>query len=210
MKPWLQSLIGRIDALSLRERAFLFISALACLLALADVLVIAPVQTQHSQLVKRFAAQNIELTKLRAELKNSSTETGPAKQTRDELIQIKARLEVVNADIGRLPVAEMDAMPLPQVLAHFLRRHEGLSLVRTTTLPTLPVDAKRADGRAPQSLNRQRLELTVSGPYPQLVRYVQTLEHSLPALRWGVMHMNSESQPPQLTLQVSLVGGGQQ
>ena len=209
MKPWLQSLALRIDALSLRERAFLFISALACLLALADVMVITPMQTQHGQLVKRFAAQSTELTRLRAELKTDIGAPGPAKLARDDVAQIKARLEAVNADIARLPVAEKDALPLPQVLAHFLRRHEGLSLVRTTTLPTLPMDARRADGSGQQSLNRQRLELTVSGPYPQLVGYVQTLERSLPALRWGVMQLNSESQPPQLTLQVSLVGGAQ-
>lgn len=208
MKPWLQSWQSRVDALSLRERAFLFLSALACMLALADVLLISPLQTQHRQLVKRFAAQNDELAKLREELKSSGNSSGPGKQAREELAQIEAQLALLNQEIGRLPLAEQNALPLPQVLTHFLRRHEGLRLVRTSTLPTLAVDAKQAEGAAARKLKRQRLELTVSGPYPQLVRYVQTLEQSLPALRWGAMQMNSESQPPQLSLQVSLVGGG--
>lgn len=209
MKDWLQSLVGRIDALSLRERVFLFISLLACILALADVLLVSPAQTQHGQLARRFAAQNDELAKLREELKSinaTSSVNAPGKQSRDELQQIKARLQQVTQEIDQLPLAQHDALPLQQVLTQFLRRHEGLSLVRTVTLPPLTVQTKRAEGSTAPKLKRQRLELTVAGPYPQLVRYVQALEQALPALRWGEMQVNSESQPPQLRLQVSLVG----
>jgi hypothetical protein len=55
-------------------------------------------------------------------------------------------------------------------------------------------------------VTRQGLELTVAGPYLELIGYVQTLERSLPALRWGGMKIVSDKQPVLLTLQVSLVG----
>ena len=47
--------------------------------------------------------------------------------------------------------------------------------------------------------------LTVAGPYPELIRYVQTLEHALPTLRWGDMKLAGDLKPPQLSLQVSVV-----
>lgn len=203
MKRWWKTLSGRIDALSLRERGFLFATMLVCCLLLADVLWLSPVQTLHQQITQKFTAQDAELQRLRDELKSSSGETGPGKLMRDELVQIKARLEVVNQEISQVPASALDETPLSKVLIHFLRRHEGLTLVRTATLA---VDTKAAQESAATGLKRQGLELTVAGPYPELIRYVQTLERSLPALRWGTMKVVSDKQPAQLTLQVSLVG----
>ena len=47
--------------------------------------------------------------------------------------------------------------------------------------------------------------MTVAGPYPELIRYVQTLERALPALRWGEMKLLGDVQPPRLSLQVSVL-----
>ena len=55
-------------------------------------------------------------------------------------------------------------------------------------------------------LLRRGLELSVSGSYAELVRYVNTLESALPTLRWGTLHLKSAKQPPELTLQVFVVG----
>ena len=209
MMERLRVLADRVDALSLRERVFLFLSILACVLAVADVVLISPAQTRHLLLTKQFAAQNDELARLRDELKATSTTPGTGGRVREELMQVRLQLEQTEQEIAGLPVAAASAQPLQQVLAQFLRRHEGLNLVRTLTLPTLSPGAKRTDGSTAQVLDRQRLELTVSGPYPQLVRYVETLEKSLPALRWAVMNVKSESQPTELTLQVSLLTRGQ-
>jgi MSHA biogenesis protein MshJ len=202
MKRWWKTLSVRIDALSLRERGFLFTALLVCCMLLADVLWLSPAQTLHQQITNRFAAQNAELQRLRDELKSSSSETGPGRVLREELVQIKARLEAVNQEISQLPSSALDEIPLSKVLVHFLRRHEGLILVRTATLAT---EGKVGQGSAASGLKRQGLELTVAGPYSELTRYVQTLERSLPALRWGTMQVVSDKQPVQLTLQVSLV-----
>jgi MSHA biogenesis protein MshJ len=203
MKRWWLILSARVDALSLRERAFLFVTLLVCCMIVADVLWLSPTQTLHKQLTQRFAAQNTELLRLQDELRRNSGETGPGKLMREELVQIKVRLEEVNQEIAKVPASGLDETPLSKVLVHFLRRHEGLTLVRTATLA---VDSKATQESTAAGLNRQGLELTVAGPYPELIRYVQTLERSLPALRWGSMKIASDKQPVLLTLQVSLVG----
>jgi MSHA biogenesis protein MshJ len=203
MKRMWSILAARIDALSLRERAILFATLLVCSMLLADVLWLAPVQELHRQLTQRLTAQSAELQRLQEELKSSGGETGPGKLTREELVQIKARLEEVNKQIKKVPSSALDETPLSTVLVYFLRRHEGLTLVRTTTLN---LEARVARDGASAGVTRQGLELTVAGPYPELMRYVQTLERSLPALRWGSMRIVSDKQPVLLTLQVSLVG----
>jgi MSHA biogenesis protein MshJ len=202
MKRWWTPLAARIDALSLRERVFLFLTLIVLAMLLANVIWLAPAQALHQQITQRFAAQDAELQRLRDELKNSSGETGPGQQAREELQQVGERLAAVNQEIAQMPMVKADETPLPKVLVHFLRRHEGLVLVRTATLAP---DTRAAQG-ATAGVTRQGLELTVAGPYHELTRYVQTLERALPALRWGTMRMNSERQPAELTLQVWLLG----
>lgn len=204
LKRYWTILATRIDALSLRERAVLFGTALVLCLLLIDVLWLAPVQARHQQVTQRFAAQGAELQRLREEFKATDGETGPGRRMRDELAQLRERIAAVNQEIAATPQAGVDDTPLSKVLVHFLRRHEGLVLVRTATLAA---DLRPGETGGAQ-VQRQGLELTVAGSYGELTRYVQTLERALPALRWGTMRLESKSQPAELTLQVWLVGGG--
>lgn len=199
---------ARIDALSLRERAILFGTTLVLCLLLTDVLWLAPLQARHREVTQRFAAQDAELQRLREELKATGQETGPGRRMREELAQLRERIATVNREIAATPRGVADETPLSRVLVHFLRRHEGLVLVRTATLAAerRPGEAGAAAGEA--QVQRQGLELTVAGPYGELTRYVQTLERALPALRWGTMRLESKTQPAELTLQVWLVGAG--
>lgn len=203
MKRWWTRLATRIDALSLRERVFLFATLIVLSMLLANVLWLAPAQLQYQQITQRVAAQDTELQRLRDELKNSHVETGPSQQLRADLASTRDRLLAVNQEIAQMPMSKVDETPLTQVLVHFLRRQEGLVLVRTATLA--------ADNRAAQpatgGVTRQGLELTVAGSYPELNRYVQTLERALPALRWGTMKVSSAQPSSELTLQVWLLGG---
>jgi MSHA biogenesis protein MshJ len=120
---------------------------------------------------------------------------------------VKAQLDQVNQGIEQTSGMSRQGTPLAQVLVHLLRRHEGLTLLHTGTLAP-EASAKATPASAPAgtaAIARQGMELTVSGPYAELSRYVQTLEQALPAVRWGSMQLKSEKQPPELTLQLFLV-----
>jgi MSHA biogenesis protein MshJ len=211
MKAWWTKLAARVDALSLRERVFLFATLIVLSMLLANVLWVAPAQLLHQQITQRIATQSGELQRLRDELSSSGSANGPGQQVREELAQVRERLAAVNQEISRLPMAKSDEVALTKVLVHFLRRHEGLVLVRTATLDSSGPNT--VGGNELQALasvftvKRQGLELTVAGPYHELTRYVQTLERALPALRWGTMRVNSEKQTTELTLQVWLLRG---
>lgn len=208
MKAWWTRLAARIDALSLRERVFLFATLIVLSMLLAEALWLGPTQALHQQITQRVAAQAGEVQRLQQELDGLGAQTGPGQQVRDELAQVRERLEHVNREIAELPHGQADDTPLTKVLVHFLRRHEGLVLVRTATLEPSGVGTG-GDLQVLESVlgvRRQGLELTVAGSYHELARYVQTLERALPALRWGTLRMNSQSQPAELTLQVWLLG----
>lgn len=108
-----------------------------------------------------------------------------------------------------------EATPLVQVLSSLVRRHKGLALLRISAVASEAAMGKadqavKAVGAGaallPVELTRQGVELTVSGPYHELIRYVQALENELPYVRWGRMQLKSEKPPPELRLQLFLLG----
>jgi MSHA biogenesis protein MshJ len=201
-KVWWDKNAARMDALSLRERAFLFVSFIVCCLALADVLWLAPAQLAYQQVTRSYAAQNAELKRLRDELSIGQAPVDVQKSVRDQVQAETDRLEAVNQEIKALvPLAE-GGPALEQVLVQFLRRQEGLTLV---SVGTAKQDAPAA-GTVETGMQKRGLELRVSGSYAELTRYVKTLENALPALRWGAMHLKSDQQAPELSLLVYVVG----
>lgn len=208
-KSW-KVLSARIDALSLRERAFLFLSLIAVCVALVDLLWLAPARAGYQQAQQKFVQENVELQRLREELKAKAAQPEPARMARDEINQLNVSIATSNREISALSVSSEGAMTLPKVLVHFLRRQNGLTLVRTSNLVADVVPGTSQSSQAglvgPSAVVRNGLELTVSGPYLELVRYVQTLENAMPTLRWGTFKLVADQQPPELSLQVFLVG----
>ncbi len=209
MKAYWTKYSARVDVLSLRERVFLFLSILAVCMALADVVWLTPAQQAHQQMRQRFAAQDAELLRLRAELQGLTQPADASKTAREAVAADQAQLDAVNQDIlAQVPQAG-NGLAMEQVLVQFLRKHEGLTLVSTGTvnaeMPEIAAAGVAIAG-APLGLIKRGMELKVSGPYPDLVRYVKHLETALPTLRWGTLELKSDKQPPELTMQVFVVG----
>jgi MSHA biogenesis protein MshJ len=211
LKVWWEKQSARVDALSLRERVFLFVSVLTVGLAAGDALWLSPEQLAHKQVTQRFATQNSELVRLRAELAAAGQPVDASKAVREEIAVETAKLDALSQEIKAIaPLAE-GGPALEQVLVQFLRRYEGLTLLGVGTVQqdaaTAPVSAAPAAGVVGSAITKRGLELRVAGPYAELVRYVKALENALPSLRWGPMVLKSDKQQAsELTLQVYVVG----
>ena len=199
LKLWWTTQSARIDALSLRERVFLFLSVIACALALVDTVWLSPAKIEHKQLKQRLDKQNEQLQSLRISLMTSKPPVNPNIAPRDELAQAQAQLQALEADVQATSGTASGSTPLAQTLAQFLKHHDGLTLVRTAALP-LELPAAPAGQATSQTggqgaakmaavagLTRQGLELTVAGPYAELTRFVQSLEKALPNRKIIVM-----------------------
>ncbi len=207
MKQRWQNLAARIDAMSLRERGFIFLSVILVALAMADVLWLSPAQTAHRQVVQRHAAQGVELTRLRAEMTAVAQPVDANKAAREALADAQADLQNVMQGIKALAPVAANGPPLEQVLVQFLRRQPGLTLLSTTTLAPESVNPGSSSAAAAvPGLTKRGLELRVAGPYAELNRYIKTLETALPSLRWGVLTVKKGPQLAELTLQVFVVG----
>lgn len=197
MKQWSLQQAARINALSLRERVFLFVSAIACCLALADALWLSPAMGAHQLQTQQHAAQNAELQRLRAELQGLPAPVDVNLPLRNEQAALQQQLADLQNQVSAAAGGSSPA--LEPVLTEFLRRRKELTLISTATLGADAAPGKAAAGTG---VTRRGVELKVSGPYGELVKYVKSLEQALPNLRWGTMQLRGEKQPPELTLQV--------
>ncbi len=212
MKQWWLVQSARIDAMSLRERAFLFLAVVFIMLALADVLWLSPAQAAHHQVTQRYAAQNVELARLRTELAAVAQPVDANKAAREELAATEVQLQQVMQDIKTLAPVVEGGPPLEKVLVQFLRRQPGLTLLGTTSLApeaapaTANANANPASAAAVPGLSKRGLELRVAGSYADLTRYVKTLETALPSLRWGTLVLKKDQREAELSVQVFVVG----
>lgn len=214
LNNWWSLQSARVNAMSLRERVFLLAAFIAGSMALADTLWLSPAQARHQKLAQQFDRQSTELQRARQELKalTQPVAISNVQGAREEIATVMNRMDAVNRTIKDVSPSATRETPLAQVLVHVLRRHEGLTLLRVSTLApdaaltTLTAPAGPVVAALPAGwLTRQGVELTVSGPYPELTRYLEMLENVLPYMRWGTMKLKSEKLPPELTLQLFLV-----
>lgn len=203
-----QKLASRIDALSLRERVFLFLCVAVVLAAMLDTLLISPLSAEQVELRQHQQRQASELTALREQYSQATqlNATGsPQAKLRADIAQVQAEQLQLDQQLKQNSGLLDNTSQLPDVLGQLLRQHARLSLVKLNTIDeTL---AAQAAGTVQGTLKWRGVELSVAGDYLDLMRYLADLERGLPSLRWGSMHISSEQGHALLQVQVFLVGG---
>jgi MSHA biogenesis protein MshJ len=198
MKAQLLQWAAKVDALSLRERGILFFAVIAVALAAVDAAILTPAQTQFKAVQQRFATQSAEIARVRSELQSAGKPVDQNQAVRESIGGVEQDIAGVNQDIQTQLALAGSGRALEPVLVQFLRRQPNLTLLGTSTL--------KSEAAAIPGLTRQGLELRVAGPYLELTRYVQNLESALPHLRWGSVQIKAEQQPPEMSLQVYVLG----
>lgn len=211
MNAFIQAQAKRIDGLSLRERAIMFVSLAAALVAAADALVISPRLAEQKALLVQRQTQTAQINTLRTELAGGGANADmPAAKLARQLAEARARQQALDAEIARGLAQGAQGARLPDLLERVLRRYERLTLMRLATVaPTANPAAQALDSALAQAGGRmplQGVEIVVRGSYPDLAQYVADTESALPALRWGALTITGGNELPVLTARVYLLG----
>lgn len=214
LKAW-ERHARRIDALSLRERAILFLCVVAVVAALFDRLVLTPQSERATLRAQQHTRQAGELTQLREQFVAASRDAGsPDGALRGQIHAARgerARLDAALREAGSVSGGE----GLSVVLQRLLARQPGLTLEKLQLLDDRPVSLPGAAdaASAPQpavpalaGMSWQGVELHIAGSYRDMQRYLQALERELPGLRWGNLQLKAGgSEPPRLQAQLFLL-----
>jgi MSHA biogenesis protein MshJ len=201
--PAMRRLGARIDALSLRERAILFISLLAALFLVADQLLFPAQRRVQQQLEQQINSQLAQLSTINGQIERIVRENiddpDALLRTRLEILRKQyAELELSAGDITRGLVSPRE---MTRLVYAMLRENRGLQLVKAENLPPeaipLAVGAGAplsADGAGP-AVYRHGLRLQVKGRYPDIVRYLHTLENLNWRVMWGEVRLETSNYP---------------
>ncbi len=185
----------RVDALTLRERAILFVSVAVALVAAFDHFLLSPRLAAHKALAQQIRQQAQELDGLRAQATTGRVD-GPAAQLERQLQALRQEQVQLDQALAQLQGGLAAGPQLPDVLGRVLRRHERLTLLRLATV--------KPTAAAPNELPRQAVQLAVRGSYPDLTQYLADTETALPGVRWGEVAITRQGNSAELSATVWL------
>lgn len=195
----LNQLAEKIDALSLRERAIVFIGIVFVLFTVWDLFFISPLEVEHKQIIAQFSEKNAErliLVNRFQELMKTNKDDPNAnnlaqlKTLRSKLIDIQAELETSTGDL-------VSPNEMPKILETVLHKIGGLTLQNLKSLGVTPIVAKEEtepevdsvieDGDEKLTAEnidnayKHGLRIEITGDYLTTLSYLKSLE----ALNWS-------------------------
>ena len=221
MKNWWRTYAIRIDAMSPRERAMVFLAAVAVPVFLLYILFIDPALTRVQALTAKMTQQQVELQALQIRmqaLEKQRAEPDAAQVARRD--DSKRRIAEIDATLKNLQSGLVPAQRMNALLQDVLKRNSRLQLIALSTLPVTPLVEKRIAGEksaaaatapkspdkpAVQSSNvfKHGVQITLKGSYVDLHDYLAGLEKLQWRMFWSRASLNADDYP-RLTLTVTI------
>lgn len=219
---------ARFAALQGREKRLIVGAVLFATIFGGHSFWIEPAQLQSARLKKTLAQQQTEQEQLSAQLiVVASQKKDPDAAIRTQLQQLRIRLDETEHNLKALDGTLVPPARMPQLLQTLLTRHRGLTLLSLHTLPPqplIPLPEKQGEkgggkesgkdgskggsgggegGMPSGNLYKHGIEIKLSGPYHDLLAYLNELEGNRQKLLWGGMRFAVGSHPiGELTLTV--------
>ena len=213
---------ARLDALSLRERAMVFVAIAALIVFVLHSLLLSPMLVQQKRLKMQIGQNQNNISGIDDEIarKIDTFVLDPDVGTRASLAAARAEAGTLSDSLRAMQNGLVAPERIAPLLEKILRANGRLKLVSMTTLPVLPMNEGRYDAAAPPAasapgaapaavpppkptnlLFRHGVELTMRGNYLDMVNYMNALEDMPTQLFWGKASLAVEEYPnAQLTL----------
>jgi MSHA biogenesis protein MshJ len=204
----LQRYADRLDAMSLRERALIFLAVAVVIVAIADSALFEPISRRQKVNSQRIHQQEDEIRTMQGQVQAyAQARTGDNSGARRERLE-KRKLELAALD-RELASRRSELVPperMAKMLYEIVKRNPDIELVSLRSLPatglaqSLTAVLGLSDGLA---LYRHGIEITVSGSYLKMLNYVGQLERLPAKIMWGNMELQAGAYPV-VTLKITL------
>ena len=213
MKQQWEKLVGKIDGLSLRERALIFAAAAFMLVALIQVLFLDSLLAEQKRLSTQVVQQQEKMKEIQAQIEVSqqARRDDAISPLRQRLSQVKQQLADGDAYLQSRRDRLVQPEKMADLLEQVLNKNGQLQLINLQTLPVAPLIEKafKPEGAGAASaaveLDRQvfrhGVQITVRGSYLDLFQYLTAIEQLPTKMFWGMSRMNVVQYPAvELTL----------
>lgn len=181
----LQRYAERLDAMSLRERALIFVAGALLFVGLFKVALIDPQLSQQRSLSRIVGQQRVEIQTTQRQIQAMATEQrqDPNEALRQRIAELNREVTAVEMQVKAQGLRFTSPERMRDTLEQLLRGQSGLRIVELKTLPAAPVGAGAAGETA--KVFRHGVEVTLEGPYLEIFQYLAALEQLPSQLHWA-------------------------
>jgi MSHA biogenesis protein MshJ len=183
----------RIDELSLRERALVFLVILGAMYFGAMQFVIQPLIDQRARLSQQLDSRHKQTQAMEQQIQAMLTGEahGADAAKRARLEALRGQVKNMEAELGRTTSGLVTPKEMARLVERFLAGRHGLEVLKVESLAP---ESVAQDGRA-ALIYKHGMRIELRGTYLDMVRYLKGLE-SLPwKVFWGQVTLESERYP---------------
>ncbi len=213
MKARVEQIAAKVDNLSLRERALIFVAAAFLVVSLIDSLFLTPLLDEQKRLSAQVVQQQEKMKEIQSQIASLlQAKQDDAKSPQRERIRV-LRQQIADGDAYLKERRDKLVPPekMAELLEQVLRRNGRLQLVALNTLPVslliepaadaAPAQATARVVAAEKQIYKHGVQITVRGSYADLLQYLTALEKLPSQMFWGAAKMNVVEHPTvELTL----------
>lgn len=186
----------RVDALSLRERALLFVGVMAILYIVAMNILFSPLLAEQDRLNGLLKGKNEQIQSMNHQIQAMLGSPDGAAPEQQQLATLTAQVKDLDAQLERIVGGMVSPQQMAKLLEQVLGKHQGVRLVRIENLPkSLVVGDAASSGNKGPALYRHGLKLQIKGRYFDIVNYLKALETLPWRVYWGEVTLNAEKHP---------------
>jgi MSHA biogenesis protein MshJ len=210
LRAQLRKLIERIDELSLRERAFIFLGVLAVMYFATMQLVIQPLTAQRVRLDNELKAKRMQIqateNQIQGMLGGDVIGADPTKRARLE--SLREQLKALDADMNRSTAGLVAPKEMGRLVERFLAGKQGLEVVKMESLKPEPLLTESAKSAVAAIVNplagvsasdaliyKHGMRIELRGSYLDMLAYLRGLEQLPWKVFWGQVELKSEEYP---------------
>jgi MSHA biogenesis protein MshJ len=207
MKQYWEVARGKIDEMSLRERAMIFVGLAFVLVSAINAFLLDPLLVKQKAMSAQVVQQQEKMKELQASMQAlvQSKHDDEKSPMRVRIAQLKAQLQERDSYLQSRRDRLVDPGKMADLLEQVLRNNDKLQLVELKTLPlSLLIEKPVAgvvagqtaanDSHAKQ-IYKHGVEITVRGGYLELLRYLTALEKMPAQMFWGEVNLTVEKYP---------------
>lgn len=198
LRARMQQLAERVDALSLRERALVFVSVMALTYLLALNVLFAPLRAEHKRLEESVRTRSGQVETINRQVQVLLEGAGADVEAphRQKLAALERELEELDRRLEAVTGGTVSPREMARLLEQMLARNRRLELVSIESLP--PVRAVEGQDSADAKLAmvyRHAVRLEFRGRYFDIVEYLKSLEALPWKVYWGEIALETERYP---------------
>lgn len=192
-----RKLSQRVNALSLRERVFVFAALLIVVLSLVQLLAIDSGQLRKAGASGRIDSAQAAMQEMeqQRQVLASSGANDPDKTANNTLAVQLARLAELNAELESRGRSLIPPDRMRQVMKDVVQDQAGVTIVGFKTLSPKPVLLPGAVEGTPPGFYRHGFEITLNGQYADLVAYLERLEALPWRFNWIEASLDTANRP---------------